>query len=184
MGTTEPEYVIIGQILAPSGIKGKIKVAVTTDFPQRFTPSSKVYINRQPMTIDTTEWHKGKPVIKLNAINSVEEAQKLRGQTIVIHHSQLQPLPEGQYYLFQIIGLEVWTTQEELLGVVTEIQTAESNDTYIVSGDRGEILIPAIADVIKSIDLNKRRMVIEPILGLLTLNSKSNSPAKRKSKSG
>ena len=173
MSVFEPEYVTIGQILAPWGIKGKIKVEVTTDFPQRFTPSSKVYINQQPTTIESTEWHKGKLVIKLNAIDSIEEAQRVRGQAIEIHRSQLQPLPEGEYYLFQVIELEVWTTQGELLGVITEILTAESNDTYVVSGDRGEILIPAIEDVIKSIDLDKGHMVIEPIEGLLTLNSKS-----------
>jgi len=167
MKLPEPEYVTIGQILAPWGIKGKLKVKVVTDFPQRFAPSSKIYINHQPMTIDTAEWRKGKAIIKLSSIDSIEEAQRLRGQPIEIHHSQLQPLPEGQYYHFQLIGLEVETTQGELLGNITEILTAESNDIYVVSGDRGEILIPAIDDVVKSIDRNKGRIVIEPIAGLL-----------------
>ena len=167
MRLSEPEYVTIGQILAPWGIKGKLKVEIVTDFPQRFTPCSKIYINQQPMTIDSTEWHKGKAIIKLSTIDSIEDAQRLRGQPIEIHHSQLQPLPEGQYYHFQLIGLEVETTQGELLGNITEILTAESNDIYVVNGDRGEILIPAIEDVVKSIDLNKGRVVIEPIEGLI-----------------
>jgi len=167
MKLPEPEYVTIGQILAPWGIKGKLKVTVVTDFPQRFAPCSKIYINHQPMTIDAAEWRKGKAIIKLSSIDSIEEAQRLRGQPIEIHHSQLQPLPEGQYYHFQLIGLEVETTQGELLGNITEILTAESNDIYVVSGDRGEILIPAIDDVVKSIDRNKGRIVIEPIEGLL-----------------
>jgi len=168
MKLSEPEYVTIGQILAPWGIKGKLKVEVVTDFPQRFAPSSKIYINQQPMTIDATEWHKGKAIIKLSTIDSIEDAQRLRGQPIEIHHSQLQPLPQGQYYHFQLIGLEVQTTQGELLGNITEILTAESNDIYVVNGARGEILIPAIEDVVKSIDLNKGRIVIEPIEGLLS----------------
>ena len=168
MRLSEPEYVTIGQILAPWGIKGKLKVEIVTDFPQRFTPCSKIYINQQPMTIDSTEWHKGKAIIKLSTIDSIEDAQRLRGQPIEIHHSQLQPLPEGQYYHFQLIGLEVQTSQGELLGNITEILTAESNDIYVVSGNRGEILIPAIEDVVKSIDLNKGRIVIEPIEGLLS----------------
>ena len=173
MRLSEPEYVTIGQILAPWGIKGKLKVEVVTDFPQRFTPSSKIYINQQPMTIDSTEWRKGKAIIKLSTIDSIEDAQRLRGQPIEIHHSQLQPLPEGQYYHFQLIGLEVYTTQGELLGNITEILTAESNDIYVVSGDRGEIVIPAIEDVVKSIDLNKGCIVIEPIEGLLSLIQKA-----------
>jgi len=168
MKLSQPEYVVVGQILAPWGINGKLKVEVTTDFPQqRFNPRSKVYVNRQPMTIDSTEWHKGKAIIKLGSIDSIEQAEKLRGQAIEIHHSQLQPLSEGQYYHFQLIGLEVQTTQGELLGNITEILTVESNDIYVVSGNRGEILIPAIDDVVKSIDLNKGRIIIEPIEGLI-----------------
>ena len=167
MESSELEFLTIGQILAPWGVKGKLKVKVITDFPQRFAPSSKIYINRQPMTIDSTEQHKGKVIIKLNQIDTIEAAQRLRGQPIEIHHSQLYPLPEGQYYHFQLIGLEVWTTQGKLLGNITEILTAESNDNYVVSGDKGEILIPAIEDVVKSIDLDSRRITIEPIEGLL-----------------
>jgi len=172
MKSSEPEFITIGQILAPRGIKGKLKVKVVTDFPQRFAPASKVYVNQQPMTIDRAEWHKGNAIIKLNAIDSIDAAQKLKGQPIEIHRSQLKPLPEGQYYHFQLIGLEVWTTQGELLGTVTEILTAKSNDNYVVHGTRGEILIPAIEDIVKSIDLDEGRIVIEPIEGLLSLNKK------------
>jgi len=168
MKSSAPEFITIGKIIAPWGIKGKLKVEVVTDFPQRFAPSSKIYINRQPMAINSTEWHKGKAIIKLNTIDSIEDAQRLRGQPVEIHHSQVYPLPEGQYYHFQLIGLEVWTTEGELLGNVTEILTAESNDNYVVRGAKGEILIPAIEDVIKSIDLDKGRMVIEAIEGLLS----------------
>lgn len=173
MKPSEPEFITIGKIIAPWGIKGKLKVKVETDFPQRFTPSSIIYINRQPMTIDSAQWHKGNIIIKLSTIDSIEAAQRIKGQPLEIHRSQLKPLPEGQYYHFQLIGLEVWTTQRELLGNITEILTPESNDTYVVHGTQGEILIPAIEDVVKSIDLNEGRIVIEPIEGLLSLNKKA-----------
>ena len=173
MRPSELEFITIGKILAPWGNKGKLKVEVATDFPQRFAPSAKVYINRQPMTLDSTDWHKGKAIVKLNTINSIEDAEKLQGQLVEIHHSQLHSLPEGQYYHFQLIGLEVWTTQGELLGNITEILSTPSNDNYVVSGAKGEILIPAIEDVIKSIDLNKGCLLIEPIEGLLSLNQKA-----------
>ena len=172
MRASELEFITIGKILAPWGIKGKLKVEIVTDFPQRFTRSAKVYINRQPMAIDSAEWHKGKVILKLNAIDSIDTAQKLNGQPIEIHRSQLKSLPEGQYYHFQLVGLEVWTTQGEPLGTVTEILTAKSNDNYVVRGTLGEILIPAIEDVVKSIDLDEGRIVIEPIAGLLSLNKK------------
>lgn len=167
MKSAEPEFLIIGYILAPWGVKGKLKVKVVTDFSQRFARSAKVYVNRQPMTIDHVEWHKGNAVVKLAQIDTIEMGQRLRGQPVEIHHSQVYPLPEGQYYHFQLIGLEVWTTQGERLGNITEILTAESNDIYVVSSVSGEILIPAIEDVVKSIDSDDGRVIIEPIEGLL-----------------
>ena len=167
MKSAELEFIVIGQILAPWGNKGKLKVKVLTDFPQRFIPSAKVYVSQQPMTIDSVVWHKGNAIIQLSTIDNIEAAQRLRGQPLEIHRSQLKSLPEGQYYHFQLIGLEVWTTQGELLGNITEILTTESNDIYIVRGIKGESLIPAIEDVVKSIDLNEGRIVIEPIEGLL-----------------
>ncbi len=167
MKPSELEFITIGQILAPWGVKGKLKVEVITDFPKRFTPQSTIYVNRQPMTIDSTEWRKGKVIIKLNTVDSIEEAQKLPGQPVEIPHSQLYSLPERQYYHFQLIGLEVWTTQGELLGNITEILTADSNDNYVVRGATGEILIPAIDDVVKSVDLDRGRITIEAIKGLL-----------------
>ena len=173
MKPSQVEFIAIGKILAPWGTEGKLKVAVVTDFPQRFTPSSKVYIKRQAMTIDSAEWHKGKAIIKFKTIDSIEDAKKLPGQLIEIPYSQLHPLPEGQYYHFQLIGLEVRTTQGELLGNITEILPTPSNDNYVVSGAKGEILIPAIEDVIKSIDLDKGYLVIEPMEGLLNLNEKA-----------
>jgi 16S rRNA processing protein RimM len=106
-------------------------------------------------------------VVKLATIDSVEDAEKLRGQDLTIPRSELYPLPQGQYYTFQIIGLKVVTTEGELLGHITEIMTTGSNDVYIVEGKRGEILIPAIEDVVKSIDLKKGKVVIEAIKGLL-----------------
>lgn len=172
MKAAVPEFITVGRILTTLGVRGKLKVKIETDFPQRFSPGVTVYINRQPITINSTEWHRGNLVIKLDSVDSIENAQKLCGKTLEIPQSQLQPLPEGQYYHFQLIGLEVWTTHGERLGKVNEILTAAGNDNYVVHGPKGEVLIPAIEDVIKSVDLDKRRITIEPIEGLLSLNRK------------
>jgi len=167
MKSSLPEFITVGRILAPFGVKGKLKVEVATDFPQRFAPCSTVYIDRKSVTIESTEWYKGKAIIKLSAIDSIEDAQRLRGKLIEIHHSQVYPLPKGQYYHFQLIGLEVWTPQGELVGNIIQILTAESNDTYVVRGAEREVLIPAIEDVVKSVDLDRGQITIEPIEGLL-----------------
>ena len=106
MKPSQPEFIAIGRILTPWGIEGKLKVEVITEFPQRFTPGAKVYVNQQPMTVDSIEWHKGRAILKLSTIDGIKEAEKLRGQLIEIDNSQLYTLPEGQYYGFQLIGLE------------------------------------------------------------------------------
>ena len=162
-----PEFITIGKVLAAWGTTGKVKVEVATDFPQRFAPLSTVYVNRQPMTIESAEWQKGKAIVKFDTTDSIEGAQQLCGQLVEIHHSQVYPLPEGQYYHFQLIGLEVWTTQGELVGSITEVLTGEGNDNYVVRGAKGEVLIPAIDDVVKAVDLDRGRMTIEAIEGLL-----------------
>lgn len=164
------EYITIGQVLAPWGLEGKLKVEVITDFPHRLSPRSQLYVDRQPVTIAGTSWHKGKAIIKLEGIDSVEQAEELRGKTLEIHRRQLEALPEGQYYHFQLIGLEVWTTEGKRLGKVIRVLSAPSNDNYVVSGEKGEILIPAIEDVVKSVDLESGRITIEAIEGLLDLN--------------
>ena len=92
--------------------------------------------------------------------------------SVDIESNHNHPLSEGQYYHHQIIGLQVRTTRGELIGTVTDILTGKSNDNYIVQSQNGEILIPAIEDVIKSIDLHNGCIIIEAIEGLLDLNEK------------
>jgi 16S rRNA processing protein RimM len=166
-GVAPPEFLVVGRILAPWGIKGEVKVEVTTDFPERFAPHNLVYLNARPFEIENCRPHKQFLVLKLAAIDSVEAAEKLRDGELTIPRVELPELPEGQYYTFQLIGLEVVTTKGKLLGRVTDIMTTAGNDVYIVESKRGEILIPAIEDVVKSIDLKKGAIIIEAIEGLL-----------------
>ncbi len=162
-----PEFLIVGHILAPWGIRGEVKVEVVTDFPDRFAPQKLVYLNARPLEIESCRPHKQHFVVKLATIDSIEDAEKLREQDLTIPGSELYLLPEGQYYTFQLIGLKVVTTEGKTVGRITDIMTTASNDVYIVEGKKGEMLIPAIEDVVKSIDLKKGEIVIEAIKGLL-----------------
>ncbi len=162
-----PEFLIVGHIIAPWGIRGEVKLEVVTDFPERFTTGNQVYLDSLPFEIETCRPHKQHLLVKLATIDSVEAAEKLRGHNLTIPSSELHTLPRGQYYTFQLIGLKVVTTRGETIGHIKDIMTTASNDVYIVKGERGEILIPAIEDVVKSIDLKKGKIVIEAIEGLL-----------------
>ena len=162
-----PEFLIIGRILAPWGVKGEVKVEVMTDFPERFTPRKVVYLDTRPLEIESCRYHKHHLILKLVSVDSIEVAEKLRGQDLTIPGSEIYRLPEGQYYAFQLIGLKVVTTEGHTVGRITDIMTTLGNDVYIVETNRGEKLIPAIQDVVKSIDLKKGKIVIEAIKGLL-----------------
>lgn len=162
-----PDFLIVGHILAPWGIKGEVKVQVVTDFPDRFVPQKLVYLDGRPLRIESGRRHKQHLVLKLATIDSIQAAEKLRGHDLTIPRSELRPLPQDQYYPFQLIGLKLLTTEGEYLGQIADIMTTASNEVYIVESKRGQILVPAIEDVVKSIDLEKGEVVIEAIEGLL-----------------
>ena len=165
-----PRFLIVGRILAPWGIRGEVKVQVMTDFPERFAPGKLVFLDGHPLEIESCRPHKQHLNIKLATIDSIEAAERIRGHDLTVPSSELYPLPQGQYYAFQLIGLDVFTKEGEYLGLITDIMSTASNDVYIVRGKGSEILIPAIEDVVKSIDLEKRQVVIEAIDGLLPLS--------------
>jgi 16S rRNA processing protein RimM len=96
------------------------------------------------------------------------QAEQLRGQLVQIPIEEAIPLPEGSYYHYQLLGLQVATAAGEILGVVTEILETGANDVYVVQNrDQAEILLPAIPDVVKAIDLEKGQMIVELLDGLI-----------------
>ncbi len=106
--------------------------------------------------------------MKFAGYDTPEAAAKLRGQVVQILAEEAAPLPQGQYYHHQIVGLEVFTTEGERLGAVEEILETGANDVYLVRRDDGrEILLPAIQDVIQEIDLEHKRMVVRLMPGLV-----------------
>lgn len=162
-----PRFLTIGRVVAPWGIKGAVKVEVTTDFPERFATGKTVYLNEQPRQIEWSQRSRQMLIVKLAGIDTREQAEKLRQAELEIPAAEAMPLPAGEYYQYQILGLEVWTRTGRHLGRVVDILATGSNDVYVVDTTQGEVLIPAIQDVVLDIDLDQRRMTIEPIEGLL-----------------
>ena len=172
MNSQALEFISIGEVLSPRGTKGHFKVSIITDFPERFNPHSRLYIDHRPFIIENSSLKKGNFVIKLYGIDSSEEALKLKGREVEIHHSQLNSLADGQYYHFQLVGLEVITLEGELVGKLKQVLTSPGNDVYVVEGEKGEVLIPAVEDVIRLVDIKRGHIIIEAIDGLLELNRK------------
>ena len=153
----EKDLLIIGRILAPWGLAGDVKVEVLTDYPhQRFTPGKLVYVDGITMTIEGGRSHKGNIILKLDKIADADQAADLKDKYLEIPASESMPLEDDQFYHHQLIGLSVETTL-----------STGMNDVYVVDGDGRELLVPAIGDVVKQVNLSRGVVVIEEIDGLL-----------------
>jgi 16S rRNA processing protein RimM len=159
-------YVAVGLIVAPWGRAGDLKVKSRTDFPERFAPGRRLYIGGQRYTIERSRWRRGYVYLKVSGIDSTAAAEALRQRLLEVPESELMPLAEDEYYHFQLLGLEVHSTEGEALGTVAEVISTGSNDVFLVRGPLGELLIPAVEDVVKGIDLEAGRMEIELVEGL------------------
>jgi len=165
----------VGQVAGAHGIRGEIKVAVLTDDPQRFGQLSQVWLGRDeqeptPWALEGFRLHKGRALLKLKGCDDRSMAESLRPNLVLIPLEKAIPLEEDEYYEHQIVGLEVWMVSGERLGEIEEILYTGANEVYVVRGDepdRQEILIPAIEEVIREIDLEAGRLTIEPLEGLL-----------------
>ena len=162
-----PSRVAVGRITRPWGLHGEFKVELSTDFPDRFQPMAKFVIKGSEYTCAHVRHVANGLVLKLEGVDDRDQADQLRDASIEIDSVDVKVLPPGVYYHHEIIGLDVWTTTGQFLGVVQEILHTASNDIYVIHGASGEVLVPATNDVISSIHLDKGYIMVDSIPGLL-----------------
>jgi 16S rRNA processing protein RimM len=155
--------------LTAHGVKGELKCLVVTDFPdQRFKRGNRLLLGSEPRVVRSARRQGDLVYLRLDGIDDRTAAEALRGQELVVPRTEAVPLPEGQFYWDQVLGLRVEDTAGQLLGTVADILETGANDVYVVrGGPRGEVLIPAIKDVVRAIDPAAGRMVVDPLPGLL-----------------
>ncbi|MCP4417376.1 MAG: 16S rRNA processing protein RimM [Chloroflexi bacterium] len=166
----ENGFIVIGQITKPHGIRGEIRVKPHTDEPQRFTWLEQVYVgktNPQPMAVEKARVHQKMVLLKLTAVTDRTQAEALRGEWLQVPEDEALPLAEGEYYLYQLEGLTVFTVEGELLGTLTSIIETGANHVFVVQGERGELLLPDIEDVVEEIDFANGRMTVRLLPGLI-----------------
>jgi 16S rRNA processing protein RimM len=168
----EDAFITIGWIAREWGIRGEVLVTPMTFDPCRFESLQEVFVGRDegrhgemPAKIDSVKilsvrTHGSAVRLLFEGCETPEQARLYRNARVMIMRSESPPLPDGVYYHYQIIGLRVYTEEDLYLGTVTAIAETGSNDVYVVTGGGGEILLPAIKDVIRSIDLDEGTMVV------------------------
>nr|HET6902348.1 ribosome maturation factor RimM [Ktedonobacteraceae bacterium] len=168
---SETEWATIGIVVAPFGVRGELKVLSLTDIPNRFAELETIHLgpDRKRYSIKSVRPYKGEMVVmKLAGIEDANVADTLRNLDLTIPIDQLAKLPPDSYYQHDILGLQVVTLSGRAIGTIVDIIITGSNDVYVLKADDGkQVLIPAIKDVIKQVDLIRKMMYIEPIPGLL-----------------
>ncbi len=167
--------ITIGEIISPRGNRGELKVLPTTDFPERFRDLQGVYLahpgeGRAPrrVAVEGAWLHRGFVVLKVKGCDDPGTAESLRGYLVQVEEEELVKLPPGHFYVFQVIGLQVYSEEGELLGKVRDILRTGSNDVYVVERPGGdELLVPGTREVVKRLDPDGGRMVIHMLPGLV-----------------
>ena len=160
-------HVAVGRVVAPHGLRGEIRVEPLTAQSEHFAAGRTLWIEETAHEVEASRRQRGFVLLRLSGMASVEAAEALRGSLLSLPESELAPLPEGEYYAYQIIGLEVYDGDGARLGKVVGLFPTGSNDVYVVDGPRGELLLPAIDDVIVEVDVAGGRMVVSLMDGLL-----------------
>jgi 16S rRNA processing protein RimM len=167
----ETEWATIGKVVALFGVRGELKVRLLTDIPNRFAELDAVYAgpDHTRYAIQRVRPYKGEMIVlKLEGIDDTNAAESLRNQDLQIPLSELAKLPPDSYYQHDILGLRVFTLDRLELGKIVDILSTGSNDVYVIKAlDGSQLLIPALKDVIKEIDLIHHTMHIDPLPGLL-----------------
>jgi 16S rRNA processing protein RimM len=157
-----PELIRVGQIAGAFGLRGHVKVQPMTDFWERFQEGRELYLKGKPVKIETSSTHKGRPLLKLEGIDSVTQAEALQFEFLEGLAEESFELDEDEYYTDELIGLKVVTTDGRELGEVDEVHRYPAHDVIEVNG----IMIPSVKQFIKNIDLDNQTMTVELIPGM------------------
>lgn len=165
----ETEFIVIGEITKPHGVRGEMRVKPHTDEPERFSWLEQVYVGETSprlMAVEQARQHQGMILLKLTAVNDRTAAEALRGEWLMVTEAEALPLEEGEYFLFQLEGLAVETVEGEALGTLTRVIETGANNVFVVEGEQGELLLPDIAEVVQEIDFENGRMLVALLPGL------------------
>jgi 16S rRNA processing protein RimM len=157
------ELFLIARTISVYGKEGYLKIASFSDFPERFYKLNKVYLdfygNKKEFIVESVKQIKDFFIIKFKNFNSDKESDILVGKEIFVEEADSVELPEGYYYIHDLIGSKV-KHRGEIIGEITDVLQMPANDVYVITGEKGEILIPAVADYLEYFDAGAKELTI------------------------
>jgi 16S rRNA processing protein RimM len=170
----EKDLLLIGRVARAHGNKGQVIVNPDTDFPdQRFKAGARLLVGsaEQPKTITSARFHQGRPVIGLEGVETMDDAEALAGAELKVPAEELPALPAGTYYRHDLVGCEVQDTDGRVIGAVTAVEGPMQASRLVIDAPHGEVLIPLVADICVEIAPLEKRIRIRVPDGLLELNA-------------
>jgi 16S rRNA processing protein RimM len=169
------EMVVVGRVARSHGLRGDVVVNPETDFvEERFAAGATVWTKsergEEALTIAAARVQGGRPIVGFAGFTRVEDVERLSGLELRVPESALQPLAPHTYYQHQLVGCVVETASGETVGTVARVDGGVGTSLLVVEGDRGEVLVPLTQAICVAIDVEARRIRIDPPEGLLDLN--------------
>jgi 16S rRNA processing protein RimM len=168
------DYLRVGVITSPHGLRGDVKVFPTTDDVNRFKKLKKAYIDtgkeKMPVTVEQVRFFKNMVILKFKEMNRIEDCEPFRNKDILITRDQAVKLNPDENFIADLIGLKVLTDEGEEFGTVKDILQTAANDVYVIEGPEGkEYLFPSIKECILNVDLEAGTVTVHIMDGLLDL---------------
>ena len=162
------EYLEAGKIVTTHGIRGEVKIMPYTDSPELLAEFDRLFMGKEhrEVNIERSRVFKNTVIAKIEGVDTPEEAEKLRSKVLYMHRDDLE-LDDDTYFIQDLIGLEVRDADtDEVYGKIADVMQTGANDVYVIKGNDREYLVPAIADVVVSTDVDGGVMTIRPLDGL------------------
>jgi 16S rRNA processing protein RimM len=168
---------LVGRIARAHGIRGQVIVNPETDFPEeRFQPGAELFVERggrvEALRITTARFQHERPVIGIEGVETMTDAEMFAGLELRVPIDQLAPLPRGTFYRHDLIGCRVETREGQVVGVVSDVEGTMAGSRLVVDAASGEVLIPLVAEICTVVDPGDKRIVIDPPVGLLDVNAR------------
>jgi 16S rRNA processing protein RimM len=166
----EPVYLAVGMLRRPHGVHGDLLMEVYTDFPERLTPGTRLFLGdrHQPFTLVHVRGHNDGLLVSLKGVATPEAAGRYRNMLVSVLAGDRPALPPGEYYHHQLLGLRVETDEGQLLGLLSEVLVTGANDVFVVTDAKGqELLLPVVDSVVLAVDLGHGVIKVHLIPGLV-----------------
>ena len=162
----EPARLMVGRIVKAHGIRGEVVVYPESDHPQRFAKGSTSHAGDELFTIEASRPHHTMLLVRFREVADRNGAESLRGTELWIPGEQAAPLPEGSFYPHQLVGASVVTEDGRALGMLVRVDENPAHDLWVVEHDGREVLVPAVKEFVRSVDVDGKRIVLDPPDGM------------------